>query len=363
MQIPEGADGLTAAWLTEVLAQAPGGPFGPVEQVERQRIGEGAGVLTEIYRLRISYPAGARRGPASLVVKLQGSTPEARQLSNNYGFYAREVAFYRDIASTVSVGAPACYGADFDPKTQSFFLLLEDLAAVAPIDRHAGMTEPQVRQALRDIVPLHARWWGDPELTALEAVIPAHGQPPWDTVGQMHAGAWAATAPWMKDRIGPDMMRVGERLCTELQGLMDRNGQGQRTLCHGDFHADNMMLTGDPADPKLTVLDWQILVQAPGTFDVGYLMSASVAPDVRRQLDAPLLADYHARLVAAGVEGYGFDECQEDYRRALLIGFTYAVQAASTVNLDDPRLDALITMMATRCEAACLDLGLASLLH
>ena len=93
------------------------------------------------------------------------------------------------------------------------------------------------------------------------------------------------------------------------------------------------------------------------------VMSASVTPDVRRSQEMDLLAGYHARLVAEGVGGYGFDECLEDYRRALLIGFTYAVQAGGFSNMEHARNAALIHAMATRCEAACLDLGLASMLN
>ena len=234
---------------------------------------------------------------------------------------------------------------------------------MTPGDQISGLTEAQTLRAIRDVAALHARWWRDPQLPALEAVIAAHSQPPWDSIGRMHTTAWEIVAPWMKAHIGPEMMRVGERLCTDLQGLIDRNGQGQRTLCHGDFRADNLMFTGDPGDPGLTVLDWQILVQAPGAFDIGYLMSASVTPDVRRSQEMDLLAGYHAQLVAGGVGGYGFDECLEDYRRALLIGFTYAVQAGGFSNMEHDRNAALIHAMATRCEAACLDLGLASMLN
>ena len=363
MQIPSDASGLTAGWLSDVLAAAPGGPFGPVAAVERQRIGEGVGVMSEIYRLAIRYAPDGRPGPATLVAKVPAGTAEARGLANNYGFYEKEVAFYRDIAPTVSIAAPRCFGAAFDPESKLFVLLMEDMAAVTPGDQIVGLTETQVRRAINEVAPLHARWWGDAGLPELEAVIPAHGQPPWDSVGRMHTAAWEIIAPWMKDRLSPEMMRVGERLCTDLQGLMDRNGQGQRTLCHGDFRADNLMFTGDPADPGLTVLDWQILVQAPGAFDIGYLMSASVTPDVRRSQEMDLLAGYHARLVAEGVGGYGFDECLEDYRRALLIGFTYAVQAGGFSNMEHARNAALIHAMATRCEAACLDLGLASMLN
>ena len=88
-----------------------------------------------------------------------------------------------------------------------------------------------------------------------------------------------------------------------------------------------------------------------------------MTPDVRRSQEMDLLAGYHARLVGEGIEGSGFDECLEDYRRALLIGFTYAVQAGGFSNMEHARNAALIHAMATRCEAACLVLGLASMLN
>lgn len=362
MRIPTNASEITADWLTEVLAATPNGPFGPVAQVELQRIGEGVGVMSEIYRLRIQYAPGGRPGPATLVAKIAAGTAEARGLANNYGFYEREVAFYRDVAPTISMGAPACFGAAFDPDSKWIVLLLEDLSAVTPGDQIVGLTEAQTRRAIRDVADLHARWWRHPQLPALESVISAHNQPPWDSTGGMHTTAWEIVAPWMKARIGPEMMRVGERLCTDLQGLMDRNGQGQRTLCHGDYRADNLMFRGEPNDPGLTVLDWQIMVQAPGAFDIGYLMSGSVPPETRRNLEMDLLRGYHTQIVDGGVEGYPFEECLEDYRRALLIGFTYAVQAGAFSNLEHARNAALIEAMSIRSEAACLDLGLASLL-
>ena len=49
--------------------------------------------------------------------------------------------------------------------------------------------------------------------------------------------------------------------------------------------------------------------------------------------------------------------------RALLIGFTYAVQAGGFSNMEHARNAALVHSMATRCEAACLDQGLTSPLN
>ena len=145
MQIPSDASGLTAVWLSDVLAVAPGGPFGPVEQVERQRIGEGVGVMSEIYRLAIRYAPDGRPGPATLVAKVPAGTAEARGLANNYGFYEKEVAFYRDIAPTVSIATPRCFGAAFDTDSKLFVLLMEDMAAVTPGDVGIRFREADIR--------------------------------------------------------------------------------------------------------------------------------------------------------------------------------------------------------------------------
>jgi hypothetical protein len=93
MRIPTNASEITTDWLTEVLAAAPNGPFGPVSHVDPTRIGEGVGVMSEIFRLAIDYAPGGRPGPATLVAKIAAGTAEARGLANNYGFYEREVAF------------------------------------------------------------------------------------------------------------------------------------------------------------------------------------------------------------------------------------------------------------------------------
>jgi len=234
MQIPSDAGGLTAEWLSDVLAVAPGGPFGPVEQVERQRIGEGVGVMSEIYRLAIRYAPDGQPGPATLVAKVPAGAAEARGLANNYGFYEKEVAFYRDIAPTVSIATPRCFGGAFDPGSKLFVLLMEDMAAVTPGDQIVGLTEAQVRRAIDEVVPLHARWWRDARLPALEAVIPAHGQPPWDSTGQMHTAAWEIIAPWMKatlEDIERDLIQLAiEVYAGHMSEVARRLGRGRSTL-------------------------------------------------------------------------------------------------------------------------------------
>jgi len=132
-----------------------------------------------------------------------------------------------------------------------------------------------------------------------------------------------------------------------------------RTICHGDFRADNLMFARSGRGTTLITIDWQAPMQARGAFDVGHLLSMSITTELRRAHEADLLRRYHDGLVAGGVEGYAYDEFFQDYRRGLLIGFTYTVQAGPSVDMAHPRTHALFDSAVRRVDACLQDHGLA----
>jgi hypothetical protein len=73
---------------------------------------------------------------------------------------------------------------------------------------------------------------------------------------------------------------------------------------------------------------------------------------VRREHEQALLRGYHDRLIARGVTGYAYDELIHDYRRGLLIGFTYVVQSGAASDPENsPRLP-LFESAVRRLDAA-----------
>lgn len=360
--IPRAAGDLTAGWLTAVLEAGGCEGAGVVESLAVERIGAGVGIIADLFRLTPRYQPGARGGPASLVVKLPSAIPEIRQLAAGYGLYEREVAFYRDLASTVSLRTPISYFAEFDPASQAFAIVMEDLAPAAGGDQVAGLTLAQLRRAIGEAAPMHARWWDDPGLTPLEAVIQRTGTAPWIGIGERHQAAWPIIDAFLAGRFSAHTRRVGERLGGVIDRLLTAQGEDSRTLCHGDYRGDNLMFRAAAGKLEMVVVDWQVSMQARGTFDIGYLMSGSAPPDLRRDHEMELLRDYHARLVESGVAGYGFDACLYDYRAALLIGYTYLVQAGGATDLTEPRTVALLDAWGRRLEAAVNEQGLAEFL-
>jgi len=165
----------------------------------------------------------------------------------------------------------------------------------------------------------------------------------------------------LKARGHHNLARVAEKVGGAIEDLLRAIAVEPLTLNHGDFRVDNLMFRQTPTGLELTVVDWQIVIQARGPFDVGYLMGGAVPTDLRRAHEASLLRRYHDRLVRLGVEGYDFDACMLDYRRAVLFGLTYWVEGCALTDKSNMRAVALFECWASRLAAAVDDLRLEAL--
>jgi thiamine kinase-like enzyme len=357
--IPSNAGEITAEWLSNALTPSGGTGHAAIGSIEIERIAEGVGIVADLHRLTLSGARESGMEPRTLVVKMPSALAEVRELARSYGLYQREVVFYREVASTISLRTPYRFFADFDPASQNFIIVMEDLAPAKSVDQLAGMALDEVRLAIESVADLHARWWDRPELESLEAIIQPWGCPPYAGIDARYQAAWAVAEPWLARRISSESRRVAERLGTRLDQLATELAIQPRTICHGDFRADNLMFNREAGALSMAAVDWQVAAQSRGTFDIGYLMGGSVTSELRREHEMTLLSLYHRRLIEQGVAGYDFDLCLHDYRRAVLVGFSYWVQAAAAADLSQPRTEALFDAWAHRLDAATLELGLA----
>lgn len=349
-------DGLDPDWLRGSVRSADLAAFEGLNSIGAERLGEGVGMLTNLHRLRLGYAPGATPGPASLVLKLPSSVPEVREMARAWDLYRREALFYRDVAANVGLSVPRAYVTQFDPETHDFALVLEDVSPAAGGDQTAGLPLQHVRLALAAAAALHAKWWNRPELAALEPVIQPFGEGPWEGTGARVAAAWPAFRPFLAVRASRTLLRIGERMAPSIEAMMRDMARAPRTLCHGDFRADNLMFAQGGA--AVIALDWQVALQARGAVDVSQLLSLSVTTDLRRAHETALLRGYHDNLVAGGVEGYGYDEFVHDFRRGLLIGFFYVILSGGANDLTQPRAEALFDSAVRRLDALVEDHGL-----
>jgi aminoglycoside phosphotransferase (APT) family kinase protein len=127
---------------------------------------------------------------------------------------------------------------------------------------------------------------------------------------------------------------------------------GPRTASHGDFRLDNLLFQDGERRP--VVVDWQTLSWAGASYDVAYFIGGCLTADDRRAHEKDLLAHYHRALCAGGVEGYSFEQLQQDVRRDTFGGVLMAVVASMVVQRTE-RGDLMFLTSTTRHAQHALD--------
>lgn len=353
--IADTPDLLTAEWLTAALAGHLDG--GRVTAVAAAPVGTGQ--MCDSLRLELTCEGAPASMPASIVAKLPAADPTSRATALSLRSYEKEVRFYQHLATDLPVCTPTVFHADIDPATASFVLLLEDLAPARAGDQLAGCSVEVVASAVDELVNLHAPRWADPTLAELEWL---HGdiEAGRAFLGMLLPNLWEGFKARYDADLDPHVVPLGEDLFAHLGGYLTLTG-GPLTITHGDYRLDNLLL--DPDDGHVRgVVDWQTCAVGPAMNDVAYVMGAGLLPDDRRPAEEGLVRHYHDGLLAAGIDGYGWEECWQDHRRGTFAGLVMAVAASMLVEQTE-RGDQMFLAMASRHAQHALDLDAVDLLR
>ncbi len=341
---------VTAAWLTECLQAA--GHAGRVTGFERTRIGTGQ--IGLCIRFDLSLEGADADTPRSLVGKFPSDDPTSRQTGIQLRNYVKEVSFYRELQSRVTISTPRCYAAEIEGEGPEFVLLLEDLAPAEQGDQLAGCSAEVAHAAVMELAGLHAPTWCDDSLREIGWL----GEPTEDTI-RLGKALYGAQLPGFVERYGkhldPDQVAIIER-AGRCDGPMFGRLPDPFAVVHVDYRLDNLLIDTRSDPPGITAVDWQSLVLGNPLADVAYFLGAGLRPEDRRPVEESIVRDYHARLLAAGVEGYDWPHCWNDYRRGAFMGFAVTVVASMMVQQTE-RGDEMFLAMARRHSRQALDLG------
>lgn len=359
LPIPGAAAELTAAWLTDAL-RAGGVLDGiTISDIDVEVIGEGIGLMGQLARVTPRYDGAA--GPATIIAKFPAPAPENLAIARMMRFYEREVLFYQQLAEDTPIATARCYYSALDQSKGQFVLLLEDLGAARAGDQVKGCTAADAESALREVARMHARWWQDPRLEALAWLPPMTDPLLTKIVPMAFRQAWPTFLEQYGDHISPDLRALGDRFPDMLPAIALDLGREPQTMVHGDFRLDNFFFGREASDPPISVVDWQICFRARGPYDVGYLLSQSLDPADRRAHERDIVGAYHDALLEGGVRDYDFEQCWEDYRRAVLFCFVYPVIVGGGTDVTNERASALANAIILRSVAAMEELSVAEL--
>jgi len=340
---------VTEAWLTRTLRAAGVAGDASVVGVRRTRIG--TGLVGQSIRFALTWD---RPGdlPDTVVGKFPSPDPKSRERGHTGGEYEREVRFYQDLAARAGIRVPRCHLAAYDPDTGDFTLLLDDLAPARQGDQLTGCDVTQARAALAEAAALHAAYWDDRTLDDL----PYLSRPDPELLGAFLADVWPVFREQYRAYLPPGGEETAERFVQSFPAWATSR-TGPPCLAHGDFRIDNMMFTG----PRVSIVDWQTIQQAPAASDVAYFVGASLPPAIRRVHEDALLRGYHEELRRAGVTGYPWPRFLDDYRHAAFAGVVMTIAAAMLVGTD-ARGEEMFGVMLSRHLTHVHDTGAADLL-
>jgi len=341
---------VTAEWLTERLREAGHGSA-IVRSFTATQIGTGQ--LGKCIRYEIDVN-GDESAPRSLVGKFPSDDPTSRQTGVMLRNYIKEVTFYRELQSQISISTPRCYYAAIEGQGPEFSLLLEDMAPADQGDQLAGCSVDVARAAILELPGLHAPSWNNESLRGLEWLGESSA-----ATGELVRSLYAAQLPGFVARYGS---RLADDEVSMIQRVAESKGppfvprDGPFGLVHVDYRLDNLLIDEGQSPPRVTVVDWQSITLGRPVTDVAYFIGAGLQRNDRLGAEDGLVRAYYDRLREAGISDYSWDECWDDYRRGAFAGLVVTVVASMMV-VGTERGDDMFVTMASRHSRHAIDLG------
>jgi hypothetical protein len=321
----------------------------------------GTGQIGENVRFVFDYARASDGAPRTLVGKFPSASEASIMTAKLLNHYKREVMFYRTFPKVAGRITPDGLYTAYDPDTNRFALIMEDMAPALQGDQLQGCSVEEARRALSAAAVLHAAHWEDPGLDKFDwlqgsaaAPVPALGP-------EMVAGLWGGFKERYRPHLTADMIEVGDAYAAALP-QWGAAYAGPFTLTHNDFRLDNMLFGAPDAAKPVAVVDWQTAGKGAPANDVAYFIGAGLTRERRREHERALLAYYHDCLEAEGIRGYSLDELVRDYRWFSFYGISVAFGAAMLVKQTE-RGDTMFLTMLRRHVAQVQDNDALALLH
>jgi hypothetical protein len=333
---------LTPAWFDAAVG-APGAPA--VTSVTTEPVGTGQ--MASTVRARLGLDDGRTQ---TLVVKFGRPDVDSSLAAMAY---AKEVAFYRELAHRVASRTPRCLYAAQDEGSARFVLVLEDLAGSVQGDQIAGCSSTHAEAAVVNLAGLHGPTWCDDDLA----------QRPWlggdgAITGDFMVPVIEMAADGFAERFASDLDPVEAEVLAASRELLAHwmFERGERfAVVHGDYRLDNLLFPID--DPSgVAAVDWQTTALGPPGRDLAYFLSTCLEVDDRRAHERDLVASYHRALDDHGVTGYEAHDCWDDYVDGMLHGPLIILLGRLTAGVTE-RGDEMFRVMWRRSSAAIADLG------
>lgn len=343
---PAHPDEVSEEWLSNLLG-------GSIDGVSWKPIGTGQ--VGDSVRFQLTSSSTNVR--KTLAGKFAAEDQTSRSTAAMMGLYAKEVAFYRDLAPHLAVRVPEVHFADVSADGTECCILFEDLGPARGGDQIAGCSIEDARQAMRQAAALHASSWRKSELLDAEWL-----QPPEQLRAQlaaMYPQAQAVFAERYGDTLEPEYMTVCSELA-QIKELWVVPKEPPQCLVHGDFRLDNMLFDIKGGVQPIAILDWQTVTTGKAMTDIGYFLGCGIGDDLRSRHEDELLELYLVEIRERGVP-LTRQDIWDEYRIGALHGVSTAVFSAAFVERTERGDANFLSMARGACALALAHDSLAAL--
>lgn len=320
-----------------------------VTAVRTERIGEGVGVLSILQRVIPTY-SETTNAPETFIVKYPTDDATQRFTADALVLYIRELKFYAECAEASPFRTAKCYGQAIAADNTDFTIAMEDMGKFRALDQLQGVGIEDAKILLNSLADFHASWWDKPQLDDMASYFQPLLNPTYEAVLPMlWQGGWPMVEQHGKDVVPDSVAHIGG-LWAEKVPWMLSNLMNPRTMCHGDFRADNLMFDGKTP----VAIDFQLIGTGSGIYDVGYFISQSLDAKDRSGRDRELVNHYLDRLESHGIS-VDRDEMWRQYLIALCFCVTYGVTTFQGITEQNERGQKLLKDMLGRSLRAVAD--------
>ena len=170
----------------------------------------------------------------------------------------------------------------------------------------------------------------------------------------------------MRGALEPALTSAEVRICGGLSSylptLMSELDKMPVTLCHGDFHGENLMWDEIGEPRTVWAVDWQIASKGPAIIDVAWFLGTGVSRADLYLVRQDYLPEYHSALLARGVTHYQHERFLSDYRYGLLNGLATIIALLANLDLAVEDSVASTRWIVGNMAAAAEDAGCAKLI-
>lgn len=319
----------TAQYINAVF-QERGLGFPIVKAVRTEKLAGKKKFNAEVWRLHLDYERVSVDAPQTLIAKLPTDKVGLNENAQVFQPGTRESWFYRKAAGCSGIAVPRCYANQIDPATGQSVLLLEEVPVAHSSTWLQGLNLLQARLALGTAAKLHAIWWvkeSSPEIRELTEVLSGNTESEADLVGKLYNDAWPKFVKQFGKQISTEVMQFGEAVVGNMRSVDRLLDPSPKTLVHGDFRLDNLLFTVQNGEATCWVIDWEDCFYGSGLIDISWLLGGGLQKgDIKEE--ANLLKLYYLALIRSGVDGYSWEQCLDDYHRAMCSSFVQGVLTA-----------------------------------